>query len=102
VAPYHIVLYRRESQQLTLERLAASADMHPDLVERFVEFGLLEPIDRVGETVLFDPSAIDRLRLIVRLRKSLGINIAGVAVVLDLLDKFCDLQRENERLRSRR
>jgi DNA-binding transcriptional MerR regulator len=102
VAPYHIVLYRRESQQLTLERLAASADMHPDLVERFVEFGLVEPIDRVGETVLFDPSAIDRLRLIVRLRKSLGINIAGIAVVLDLLDKFCDLQRENERLRSRR
>jgi DNA-binding transcriptional MerR regulator len=102
VAPYHIVLYRRESQQLTLERLAARAGMHPELVERFVEFGLVEPIDRVGETVLFDPSAIERLRMIVRLRQSLGINIAGIAVILDLLDKLCALQRENEILRSRR
>jgi len=35
------------------------------------------------------------------LREALGINLAGVAVVLDLLDKYCALQRENELLRSR-
>jgi chaperone modulatory protein CbpM len=102
VASYQIILYRRESQELTLERLAASAGMHPDLVGRFVEFGLVEPIARIGETALFDPSAVERVRMIVRLRESLGINIAGIAVVLDLLDKFCALQRENEMLRSRR
>lgn len=98
---YEIVLYRREPQLLSLDALAAHAGMHPALVEQFVQFGLIEPLERQGATLLFDDSAVPRLRTIGRLRKSLGINLPGVAVVLDLLDKFCALQRENERLRAR-
>ena len=41
---YQIVLCRQEHEQLTLEALAASAGLHPVLVERFVEFGLLDPV----------------------------------------------------------
>jgi hypothetical protein len=51
--------------------------------------------------LFFDASAVPRLRTIGRLRKGLGINVAGVAVILDLLDKLCALQRENEMQRSR-
>jgi DNA-binding transcriptional MerR regulator len=98
---YEIVLCRRESQRLSLDTLAAHAGMHPALVERFVQFGLIEPLEREGAKLLFDVSAVPRLRTIGRLRESLGINLAGVAVVLDLLDKFCALQRENKMLRSR-
>jgi DNA-binding transcriptional MerR regulator len=101
VRRYEIVLRRREQQPLSLEALAAHADIHPGLVQKFVEFGLIEPIGREGATSLFDDSAVPRLRMICRLRESLGINMAGVAVVLDLLDRFCALQRENETLRSR-
>ena len=75
--------------------------MHPALVERFVEFGLIEPVEWEGATLLFDASAVPRLRMIGRLRESLGINLAGIAVILDLLDRLCALQRENETLRSR-
>ena len=98
---YDLVLYRREPQQLTLDTLAARAGVHPALVEHFVELGLIEPIEWEGARSVFDASAVPRLRMIGRLRESLGINLAGVAVVLDLLDKFCALQRENETLRSR-
>jgi DNA-binding transcriptional MerR regulator len=101
VQRYQIVLRREERQQLTLDALAASAGMHPALVERFVELGLIEPIERAGGWSVFDVSAVPRLRMIGRLRESLGINLAGVAVILDLLDKFCALQRENDVLRSR-
>ena len=80
---YEIVLVRREPQQLTLETLAAHAGFHPALVERFV-----------------DVSAVPRLRTIGRLRESLGINLAGIAVIVDLLDRFCALQRANESLRN--
>jgi DNA-binding transcriptional MerR regulator len=97
---YDLVLYRREPQ-LTLDTLAAHAGVHPALVEHFVELGLIEPIEWEGARSVFDASAVPRLRMIGRLRESLGINLAGVAVVLDLLDKFCALQRENEVLRSR-
>jgi DNA-binding transcriptional MerR regulator len=98
---YEIVLLRREPQELTLDALASRAGMHPTLVERFVEFGLIEPIEREGARMFFDPSAIPRLRTIGRLREFLGINLAGIAVIQDLLDRLCALQLENEALRRR-
>ncbi|MGH7928810.1 MAG: chaperone modulator CbpM [Candidatus Binatia bacterium] len=98
---YAIVLRRREGQELTLDTLAARAGMHPSLVERFVECGVIEPIEWEGSTRIFDVSAVPRLRMVGRLRESLNVNVAGIAVILDLLDRFCALQRENERLRSR-
>jgi DNA-binding transcriptional MerR regulator len=49
---------------------------------------LIEPLQPKGAQLFFDASAVPRLRTIRRLRESLGINLAGVAVVLDLLDKF--------------
>lgn len=98
---YDIVLARREPQQLTLEALAAHAGLHPALVERFVELGLIEPVEWQGATLFFDAAAVPRLRTIGRLRESLGINVAGIAVIMDLLDRFCALQRINESLHSR-
>ena len=102
VRRYDIVLLRREPQKLTLDAVASRAGMHPTVVERFVEFGLIEPIEQEGTTLFFDPSAIPRLRMIGRLRESLGINLSGIAVIQDLLDRLCALQLENEALRRRR
>jgi chaperone modulatory protein CbpM len=101
VRRYDIVLLRQEPQKLTLDALASRAGMHPTLVERFVEFGLIEPIEQEGTRLFFDPSAIPRLRMIGRLRESLGINLSGIAVIQDLLDRLCALQLENEALRRR-
>ena len=82
--------------------LASRAGMHPALVERLVEFGLIDPVEWEGSRWLFDPSAIPRLRMIGRLRESLGINLAGIEVILDLVDRVAALQRENRELRNRR
>jgi DNA-binding transcriptional MerR regulator len=98
---YQIVLRRREAQELTLDALAAHTGMHPGLVQQFVDLGLIEPVGSDGISLLFDASAVPRLRTIGRLREGLGINVAGVAVILDLLDKLCALQREIEIQRSR-
>ena len=101
VRRYDIVLCRNERQQLTLDELASCAGMAPALVESLIEFGLIDPIESGGTRWLFDPSAIPRLRLIRRLRESLGMNLAGIAVALDLLDRLQAVRRENEALRSR-
>jgi DNA-binding transcriptional MerR regulator len=100
VQQYQIVLYSTDGQQLTLDDLALHAGMHPEMIERLVEFGLVTPIRQKGVR-LFDPSAVPQLRTIARLRQTLGINLAGISVVLDLVDKVCALQRENENLRTR-
>jgi MerR family transcriptional regulator/heat shock protein HspR len=98
---YNIVLCRDERQQLTLDAVALCAGLHPALVESYVEVGLIEPVAWQGAALLFDASAIPRLRMIGRLREALGINVAGIAVILDLLDRLHALQRDNESLNSR-
>jgi chaperone modulatory protein CbpM len=98
---YQIVLRRNEREQLTLDALARSAGLHPALVERFVEFGLLEPAEWDGTQLVFETAAVLRLQMIERLRGEIGINLAGIAVILDLLDRLHALQSENEWLHAR-
>ncbi|HKX27963.1 MAG TPA: chaperone modulator CbpM [Blastocatellia bacterium] len=94
---YQIVLYRDPRRQLTLEALASTSGLHPALVERFVEFGLLDPVECAGTPLFFDVAAVLRLRTIERLRREVGINLSGIAVVLDLLDRLRASQREGDR-----
>ena len=96
---YEIVLCRRERDQLTLEGLAA-AEIHPGLVERFVAYGLLEPAEWVGPVLLFDAAAVPRLQIIMRLRRDTGVNLAGIGMILDMLDRLRTLERENRWLRA--
>ena len=97
---YEIVLCRRETDQLTLERLAATAEIHPGLVEQFVAYGLLEPVEWAGPVMLFDEADIPRLQMILRLRRDTGVNLAGIGMILDLLDRLRALERENQWLRA--
>jgi len=97
---YEIVLCPREGDPLTLEGLAARADLHPGVVERFVACGLVEPVEWVGPLLLFDPATVPRLQMIMRLRRDTGVNLAGVEVILDLLDRLRSLDLENRWLRA--
>jgi DNA-binding transcriptional MerR regulator len=97
----HITLGRIEPEQLTLDGLAACARVHPALIQHFVDYGLIEPSARTGTQLVFDTACIARLRMIERLRRDLGANLAGVAVILDLLDRLTTLQREVEQWRRR-
>jgi DNA-binding transcriptional MerR regulator len=96
-----IVLSRQDPRRLTLEELAHAAGLHPDLVASFVDFGLLEPVGRDGPRLLFDMDAVLRVRAIQRLRRDLGVNLAGVAVILDLTERLRAMQQELEWWRSR-
>ncbi len=93
---------RTAEQCLTLEALAVEVHLHPALVEQFVAYGLLEPIIGGDRVTWFDVRAVRRLRTICRLREDLGINLPGVAAVLDLLERIDRLQREVAHLRLAR
>ena len=99
---YPLVPTRNPRERLTLEAAAARVGLHPVLVERFVEFGLVEPAERTGADLRFDPACLPRLVAISRLRTDLGVNLHGVAVILDLVDRLAALQRELTWLRERR
>jgi hypothetical protein len=58
---YEMALLRDARSHLTLEGLASSAGIHPGLVERLLESGLVEPVEWAGARPLFDVSFIPRL-----------------------------------------
>jgi MerR family transcriptional regulator, heat shock protein HspR len=95
-----IVLSRKDPRLLTLEELADAAHLHPDLIGSYVDFGLLEPVRRDGRYLLFDMEAVLQVRAIQRLRRDLGVNLSGVAVILDLTKRLRLMQQELEWLRS--
>ena len=97
---YRLLVAHGESQYLTVTELATCAGIDNSDIERYVEMGLLSPIAQDAPMV-FVPSMATRLRSILRLQHDLGINLAGVSVVLDLVDKLRALQAENAKLRKR-
>jgi DNA-binding transcriptional MerR regulator len=102
---YQIVHYRYESRSasenlLSAEDLARLARLHPEMVDRLIDWGLIDPVERQPQ-LMFPETAVPRIWRIMRLRRDLGINWAGIGVVLDLLDKIDRLERENARLRRK-
>ena len=98
---YPLVPRRTFQERLSLDAVAARVGLHPVLVERFVEFGLVEPVERTGAELRFDAACLPRLIAISRLRADLGVNLHGVAVILDLVDRLAALQSELAWLRRR-
>jgi MerR family transcriptional regulator/heat shock protein HspR len=96
-----LVLWRAEHSLLSVEDLASAAGMQTGIVESFVRYRLIEPSPNVGFDQLFPASTVDRLHRIVHLRQDLGVNLAGVAVILRMTDHMEALQKEVEVLRGR-
>ena len=85
----------------TIEDLARRAGVTPALVQRYLDEGLLAPIAGNARTSwFFDDNALFELRRIQRLRHDLGVNIAGVAVIHELLQQIEELKMELEKLRE--
>jgi DNA-binding transcriptional MerR regulator len=89
--------------RVTIEELSSCCEIHPELVARFVTLGLLDPLGRnAAGDMLFDAGAILLVRKILRLRHDLGVNYAGIGLVLDLMTRIDELEgrvRELERAR---
>ena len=98
---YDLIVRSINSEDISLANLAERAEMHPMFLERLVECGLIRPIAPVGAIALFESSTVLRLHSIRRLRGDLGINLQGIAAVLDLVERLKHLERENASLRAR-
>jgi hypothetical protein len=78
--------------RLSAEALAAAAGVTPAGLARLVRLGLVEPLaPGSGE---FGAREAARLRRMLRLRADLGVNLAGAAVIVDLLERLERLEAE--------
>lgn len=73
--------------------LARQAGVRVVHVRRYLEFGLFEPLPAAtAETTRFDPSNAARVARAERLRRDLGLNYVGAALVCELLDRISELE----------
>ncbi len=89
-APEPLVL--DDATQLGLGELARACGLRVELVMEMVEVGLLEPRGRGPLRWRFPASAVARARAAARLQRDLELNLAGAALVLELLDEIRALQ----------
>ena len=61
--------------------------------------GLVKPSRSSGNVRLYSESDIERLRRVRNLMEELGVNTAGVEVILNMLDRMTEMQRLNEEMR---
>ncbi|HYW04875.1 MAG TPA: chaperone modulator CbpM [Gammaproteobacteria bacterium] len=90
-----------EERPLAMAELCRLCEVHADLVIEMVAVGLLEPLPRPGEAWLFPPWAAARVNTALRLQRDLGVNLAGAALALDLLDELQVLRRRLQALAAR-
>ena len=93
-----------EQRTFTLAELCRCFAVEAELVEALVEQGILEPVGRRGYHWCFPASSLRRTRITLHLQRDLGVNLAGAALALDLLERIEELDarlRAMKRGRSR-
>jgi MerR family transcriptional regulator/heat shock protein HspR len=73
--------------------------MHPQTLRVYEQRGLVQPQRTKGNTRLYSPADIERLRLIQQLKHELGLNLAGVEHVMRLQDELDRMRNEMDELR---
>jgi MerR family transcriptional regulator/heat shock protein HspR len=72
--------------------------VHPQTLRMYEREGLLLPSRTEGKTRLYSDDDLERLEFILNLTRDLGVNLAGVEVVLNLRKRLEEVQMEMERL----
>jgi chaperone modulatory protein CbpM len=80
-----------EQKTFTLGELCRYCAVEAELIDALVEHGILEPADRRGPHWCFPSSSLRRTRITLHLQRDLGVNLAGAALALDLLERIEEL-----------
>ena len=82
-----------DEYELSLAELCRACRVPAERVYEMVEFGVVEPLGREPPRWRFRAVSVRRMRRALRLEEDLGVNAAGAALALDLLDEVERLRR---------
>ena len=77
-----------------ISAVAETYDIHPQTLRLYEREGLLKPSRSEGNTRLYTQDDIERLELILNLTRDLGVNLAGVEVILNMRQRLEEMQTE--------
>ena len=87
-----------DSPRYMISIAAELVGMHPQTLRIYEQKGLVRPKRTAGNTRLYSDADLDRLRTVQRLTTELGLNLAGVELVLRMEDQLQRMQSRIERI----
>jgi MerR family transcriptional regulator/heat shock protein HspR len=88
---------RKKTKTYTISAIADLYDVHPQTLRLYEREGLIKPSRSQGNTRLYTDADLERLEVILSLTRDLGVNLAGVEIILNMREKMDAMQREFER-----
>ena len=89
---------KRESKKAAfmISAVAEQYQLHPQTLRLYEREGLLKPSRSDGNTRLYTAEDLERLEVILKLTRDLGVNLAGVEIILNMREKMSEMQRQIE------
>jgi len=88
---------KKRAKTFTISAVAEQFELHPQTLRLYEREGLLKPSRSEGNTRLYTDTDLERLEIILSLTRDLGVNLAGVEIILNMREKMDSMQREFER-----
>jgi MerR family transcriptional regulator/heat shock protein HspR len=85
----------------TISSIATMLDIHPQTLRLYDRQGFVTPARTKGNTRMYSWQDVAQLRLILHLTRDLGVNLAGVEVILRMQQQLTTLHQEIDRLRHK-
>jgi MerR family transcriptional regulator/heat shock protein HspR len=79
-----------------ISAVAEQYAIHPQTLRLYEREGLLTPSRSEGNTRLYTDDDLERLEVILKLTRELGVNLAGVEIILNMREKMEAMQRQIE------
>jgi MerR family transcriptional regulator, heat shock protein HspR len=70
--------------------------LHPQTLRLYERVGLLKPSRSEGNTRLYTDSDLERLEVILTLTREMGVNLAGIEIILNMREKMAEMQHQME------
>lgn len=86
----------RSKAAYMISAVAEQYQIHPQTLRLYEREGLLAPSRSEGNTRLYTDEDLERLEVILKLTRDLGVNLAGVEIILNMREKMAAMQDQIE------
>jgi len=86
-----------EASEITIVELCEVCSVDQQMIKDLIAEGIIEPLDNGGEHARLPYSSVRRTHTVVHLQRDLGVNLAGAALALELLDRIDKLRAQLRR-----
>ena len=94
--PMGLTMVAREHRLFMISVVSEMLGIHPQTLRLYEREGFIKPKRSGGNTRLYSEEDVEKLEMILRLTRELGVNLAGVEVILSMREKMEQMQREME------